>query len=336
MESNSNSKIKFEKGKTYFFICYALVCGGKSTFFDQIIFQTNTEENKSKYNIQVVSSDEIRADLSNKMQKENPNMTFKQCFDKLGKETAREFDIQIKEAIEKTDKSKINIILVDKNYPQGIDAFVKKFCKNKYSQYVVVFIPNISKPIDISDLKFPFSLNYFIQCYLRLKNRHGHKVLNGEDEESKLVYISFFKLFQNFDFYKNIKGKQFDDKSYKDKKEDDSTAKKRERSRDKYYKNRKEYFNFSENIFIQKIDFTDEKKEIDVNEEVTKFFDDVISKMKPFDMKELKECYQKNIDDFFKVIDEKYDGKNFFDDTREKIKEEVIDIINNGIDKENN
>ena len=87
---------------------------------------------------------------------------------------------------------------------------------------------------------------------------------------------------------------------------------------------------------IQKIDFTDEKKELDVNEEVTKFFDDVISKMKAFDMKDLKECYQKNIDDFFKVIDEKYDGKNFFEDTREKIKEEVIDILNNGIDKENN
>ena len=331
MESSSKPKFKLEKGKTYFFICYALVCGGKSTFFEQILSQTNTEENKSKYNIKMVSSDEIRANLSKEMQKKNPNMTFKQCFDKLGKETAREFDIQIKKAIDSTDKSKINIILVDKNYPQGIDGFLKKFCRNKYTQFFIVFIPNISKPIDISNLKFPFSLNYFIQCYLRLKNRHGHEVLNGEDEESKLVYISFFKLFQNFDFYKNIKGNKFEDK--KNKEEDESTVKKRERSRDKYYENKKNKFNFNDNVYIQKINFTDESKEIDADEDTKKFFNDVVAKIKAFDMKDLKEKYEKDIDSFFKKIDEKYDGKNAFEDTREKIKEQVKDLLNNGIDE---
>ena len=86
--------------------------------------------------------------------------------------------------------------------------------KDQDSQFFIDFIPNISKTINISNLQFPFSLNYFIQCYLRLKNRHGHEVLNGEDEEAKLVYISFFKLFQNFDFSKNIKGNN----KYEDKK----------------------------------------------------------------------------------------------------------------------
>ena len=331
MESSSKPKFKLEKGKTYFFICYALVCGGKSTFFEQILSQTNTEENKSKYNIKMVSSDEIRANLSKEMQKKNPNMTFKQCFDNFGKETAREFDIQIKKAIDSTDKSKINIILVDKNYPQGIDGFLKKFCRNKYTQFFIVFIPNISKPIDISNLKFPFSLNYFIQCYLRLKNRHGHEVLNGEDEESKLVYISFFKLFQNFDFYKNIKGNKFEDK--KNKEEDESTVKKRERSRDKYYENKKNKSNFNDNVYIQKINFTDESKDIDSDEDTKKFFNDVVAKIKAFDMKDLKEKYEKDIDSFFKKIDEKYDVKNAFEDTREKIKEQVKDLLNNGIDE---
>ena len=338
----SKTKIKLEKGKTYFFICYALVCGGKSTFFEQILSQTTTEENKPKYNIKMVSSDEIRANLSKEMQKKNPNMTFKQCFDKLGKETAQEFDKQIKNAVNSVDKSKINIILVDKNYPQGIDKFLKQFCKNKYSQFFIVFIPNISKPINISNLKFPFSINYFIQCYLRLKNRHGHDVLNGEDEDSKLVYISFFKLFQNFDFYKNIKGNN-EDKNYRENKEDYSTTKKRERSRDKYYeKNKfnsrdkyyeKNKFNFNDNVFIQEINFTDESKEIDVDEDIKTFFNDVISKMKAFDMKDLKEKYLKIIDNFFTKLDEKYDGKNFFEDTREKIKEQVNDFLNNGINE---
>ena len=164
------NRVKFEEGNTYFFICFALVCGGKSTFFEQIISQTTSEKNESKYNVKMVSSDKIREELSIEMQKKNPNMTFKQCFDKVGKETAREFDTQIKNAINSTKKDKINIILVDKNYPQGIDKFLKLFCKDKSTQFFFVFIPNIKTPININGIKFPFSLDYVIQCYLRLKN----------------------------------------------------------------------------------------------------------------------------------------------------------------------
>ena len=86
---NKEERIKLQEGNTYFFICFALVCGGKSTFFEQIISQTSSEQNKDKYNIQIVSSDKIREELSLEMQKKNPNMTFKQCFDKVGKETAQ-------------------------------------------------------------------------------------------------------------------------------------------------------------------------------------------------------------------------------------------------------
>jgi vacuolar-type H+-ATPase subunit F/Vma7 len=334
MESESTKKIKLQAGNTYFLICYALVCGGKSTFYEQIISQTSAEENKDKYNIKMVSSDQIRANLSKEMQAQNKDMTFKQCFDKVGKDTAREFDKQIQAAINSYDRNKINIILVDKNYPQGIDAFMKKFCKHRNTQFFIVFIPNISKPINISDLKFPYSLNYFIQCYLRLKNRHGHEVLNGEDEESKLVYISFFKLFQNFDFHKIIKGQKDDDKkNEKESDENKSTTKKKERSRERDYGKKKGRFNFDDNVFLQKIDFTDESKDIEVDEETEKFFKNVIEKMKAFDMNDLKNNYQKDIDSFFKMLDDKYDGKNAFADTREKIKDEVTDFLTSGYEE---
>ena len=118
---NKEVSLKLEQGNTYFFICFALVCGGKSTFFDQIVSQTTNDQNKDKYNIKIVSSDKIREELSLQMQKKNPNMTFKQCFDKVGKETAKKFDAQIRNAIASKQSDKINIILVDKNYPQGID-----------------------------------------------------------------------------------------------------------------------------------------------------------------------------------------------------------------------
>ena len=157
---NKEERIQFQPGNTYFFICFALVCGGKSTFFEQIISQANSDQNKDKYNIKTVSSDKIREDLSIQMQKKNPNMTFKQCFDKVGRETAKKFDQEIKKAISSKEQDKINIILVDKNYPQGIDKFLKLFCKDKQSQFFLVFIPNIKKPIDINGLKFPYSLSY--------------------------------------------------------------------------------------------------------------------------------------------------------------------------------
>ena len=107
----SEKRIKLEEGKIYFFICYALVCGGKSTFFEQIKTQTNMDENKNKYNVKMVSSDQIRADLSNEMLKKNPKMTFKQCFDKMGKATAKEFDVQIQKAIDSKEDNKINIVI---------------------------------------------------------------------------------------------------------------------------------------------------------------------------------------------------------------------------------
>jgi len=294
----SDKRIKLEEGKIYFFICYALVCGGKSTFFEQIQTQTSTEENKNKYNVKMVSSDQIRADLSHEMQKKNPEMTFKECFDKLGKETAKQFDKQIQLAIDSKEDNKINIILVDKNYPQGIDKFLKLFCKDKANQYFIVCIPNIIKPLEISNLWFPFSLNYFIQCYLRLKNRHGHEVLNGEDEQSKFVYISFLKLFKDFNFYENI---CFDQ-------------------------------NYSSNVFIQKIDFTDESKDMEIDPDTQTFFEKVIRKIKPFDMEKIKKYNEKDINAYFKDLEEKYDGKNYFEDTREKIKTEVSDLLVNGVD----
>jgi len=288
---------KFEEGKTYFFICFALVCGGKSTFFEEIKSQTQSEKNKSKYNIKLVSSDKIREDLSIQMQKNNPKMTFQQCFDKVGKETAKEFDTQIKKAIDETEKDKINIILVDKNYPQGIDKFLKLFCTDKNSQFFLVFIPNIKKPIKINDIKFPFSLDYFIQCYLRLKNRKGHEVLNGQDESSILVYLSFFKLFQNFDFEKKISSNE----------------------------------EFSNNVILHEMNFTDEEKDIKIDANTEKFFKNVIKRMRAFDMFAIKKYHQKDIDAYFKEIDEKYDGKNYFEDTRDLIKTEVEDLLENGI-----
>ena len=45
----------------------------------------------------------------------------------------------------------------------------------------------------------------------------------------------------------------------------------------------------------------------------------------------MKKNYGEEIESFFKFIEDNYDNKNLFMDTREKIKEEVKDIFVNGI-----
>ena len=131
---------------------------------------------------------------------------------------------------------------------------------------------------------------------MRLKNRHGHEVLNGEDEESKYVYISFLKLFQNFNFQKKICSD----------------------------------IKFSDNVYTQPMDFTDESKDLEIDPETEQFFEKIMKKMKAFDMEKIKQN-EKEINNYFKGLEEKYEGKNFFEDTREKIKNEVVDLLTNGI-----
>ena len=49
-------------------------------------------------------------------------------------------------------------------------------------------------------------------------------------------------------------------------------------------------------------------------------------------LEKIKKYNEKDIDEYFKILEEKYDGKNFFEDTREKIKNEVTDFLTNGIE----
>ena len=70
-----------------------------------------------------------------------------EAFDKTGKSTAKAFDSEVKGFINKKDNNKVNIILLDKNYPNGIGNFMKTFCKNKNNTKVIVFVPKINKAL---------------------------------------------------------------------------------------------------------------------------------------------------------------------------------------------
>ena len=299
------SSFKLSKGKNYFLICYSLVSGGKSTFYNYILDFTKKDEFKNNFNVFYVSSDQVRDELAKEFQKKNKELTYQECFDKVGRNTAKEFDKRIKNYLKLSKKDKINLILVDKNFPQGIDKFLNSFVKHeKNNNFVIVFIPKIKNQINLNEnhIYYPFSIDYIMQCYLRLKHRKGHENLNGNDQNSRNVYLSFLKLFKGFNFENNIYSE----------------------------------YQYQNNIQLREISFTDEDNNIDFNEVHQNFFKNVLNKIKPFDMNSINNEFKDDINNYLNYVEENYDEKNIFKDTRNKIENEVLDFLKSDLNDNNN
>ena len=299
------SSFKLSKGKNYFLICYSLVSGGKSTFYNYIFDFTKKDEFKNNFNVFYVSSDQVRDELAKDFQKKNQELTYQECFDKVGKNTAKEFDKRIKNFLRLSKKDKINLYLIDKNFPQGIDKFLNSFVKHeKNNNFIIVFIPKIKNQINLNEnhIYYPFSIDYIMQCYLRLKHRKGHENLNGNDQNSRNVYLSFLKLFKGFNFENNI-----------------------------YSENQ-----YQKNIQLREISFTDEDNNIDFNEVHQNFFKNVLNKIKPFEMNSLNNEFKDDINNYLNYIEANYDEKNVFKDTRNIIENEVLDFLKSDLNDNNN
>jgi hypothetical protein len=174
----------------------------------------------------------------------------------------------------------------------------------KNNNFVIVFIPKIKNQININEnhIYYPFSIDYIMQCYLRLKHRKGHENLNGNDQNSRNVYLSFLKLFKGFNFENNI-----------------------------YSENQ-----YQKNIQLREISFTDEDNNIDFNEVHQNFFKNVLNKIKPFDMNSLNNEFKDDINNYLNYIEANYDEKNVFKDTRNIIENEVLDFLKSESNVNNN
>lgn len=293
----SITKEQFEKGKFYYFICFGLPSSGKSTLFNYIKFLSEKNEFKD-LNCFYDSSDEIRSELTKEYKNIHQEVSSQKAFEKVGKATAIEFDKRINEFKKKANDDKINIILVDKNFPSGIEKFLSKFCQDKEKNIVIVFVPKIKSKIMIEEeegkkiIYYPFNLSYIFQCYLRLKQRKEHENLNGDDEQSIYIFLSFLRMFQGFDFAKERKT----------------------------------------NVILKELSFTDENNEIDLEIKDKIFFINVMNKIKPFKIELIKDEFKEKIKSYFDVVEAKYAeiGNEIFKDTKHILEEEILDLIKNG------
>ena len=326
INKSNNNRIQFEKGKTYFLFCIGLIGSGKSSFFKEVYSFLNTKEKKEKFNTFLFPSDIIKTEVVERL-KNIPNFDLEDLHNIISEIADIELYKKIDKCLNNLDKNKINILLIDENIPNGIDIFVEKYLINKTIQNFVVIVPNITRPIIIDDLKYPWSMNYFIQCYFRLKNRKDHTLLNGDNPLSTIIYLRYLKRSENFDFYRDIK-KKIDIKPFR-----------QEYLKDKKLKNIKKLFqkfkqeNNEKNIFIQKIDLTDESKIIKIGSDTKYFFKNVVTKLSDkITGKVVKEKYGKEINQYFGLLEKKY-KKNDFNNCSNIVREEIKDLFENGINE---
>jgi hypothetical protein len=96
-----------------------------------------------------------------------------------------------------------------------------------------------------------------------------------------------------------------------------------------------------ENVYVKRIPFIDDDKEIQIDEEFKRFCGEVLSEIKPFEFKEMKEKYINEINKFFEYFDKKYDSNDsnsnssnneyIFNNTIEAVKERVDEMLYKGV-----
>jgi hypothetical protein len=205
-KSQQESFKKFKKGNTYLLIILGLASSGKSTlskaFNDAISKSTKIA---SEVNFSTVSSDAIHGKAIAEYIANHPDVCHKEVFSKINHSCQKKFEDEVNKLIHryKHEQDKVNLIFLDKNYPvMGLPSLMKL---EKDNVKVVAFYPKIYYPYQSRRLSYPFSFNYLIQCYYRLKGRKNHETLDfDKNPHAHHIILFYFTLYRDTDF--NIPG----------------------------------------------------------------------------------------------------------------------------------
>jgi hypothetical protein len=124
------------------------------------------------------------------------------AFEQTGKTFNFKFKSQISSQLNQLGKND-SLFYIDKNHPPNALAntllIVNENVFNSNLK-IVALVPDCKDKFKLNEnMKYPFSLSYFIQCYMRVKNRRDHETLNGDQ---KIIHIMgmFFNNFINMSF----------------------------------------------------------------------------------------------------------------------------------------
>ena len=166
-----------------------------------------------------ISSDDIRRKVMDDMLKKDRRITENEAFERSGKTANYLFEKQLAENfkyIYYNNKISDAMIYIDKNHPPNAISRstdpIRKLLKEIYNSrfeldlQFVALIPDCINYFEFSSESsayIPFSLSYFIQCYLRVKHRNDHPTLNGDTKNLITIFGTFIKNFINVSLKEN-------------------------------------------------------------------------------------------------------------------------------------
>ena len=217
-KEKENAELRTETGsniKRIIILIPMTIPGNGKTFFIKQL-----KEIIEKYGIKFYSigSDLIRRKIMDNIMRKNRNISEKEAFEKSGKPANFQFEKELVETFEEIYKSDIkdSIIYIDKNHPPNAinrsTEPIRKFLRNqikssfKLDLQFVALIPDCINEFRFGDnfnSFIPFSLSYFIQCYLRVKHRNDHPTLNGNTQNLINIFGIFISNFINVSLKEN-------------------------------------------------------------------------------------------------------------------------------------
>ena len=155
-----------------------------------------------------VSSDDIRKKEIEIYMKKIPGITEREAFTKSRNFYNKSFQLEIEtkfKSIYLDNKIGHSLLFIDKNHPpnainktiEPIKKIMSSFTNlNKQVVFIGLIPECINNFIIKSDLFLPFSLSYLIQCYIRVRNRTNHPLMNQNRKDLLLFLMgSFLKNF---------------------------------------------------------------------------------------------------------------------------------------------
>lgn len=152
-----------------------------------------------KYNISfhTIGSDLIRREIMDDMMRRNRRLTEEEAFQRSAKPSGFRFEERLRDtfaSIYQDTKIKKALIYIDKNHPTNAinrsTEPIRKYLSTNFDSRIkmdlkfVALLPECINSFEFTKNRakatIPFSLSYFIQCYLRVKHRNDHPTLNGD------------------------------------------------------------------------------------------------------------------------------------------------------------
>ena len=186
--------------RVFVFIPIGIPGMGKSHFSSAYLEKSlKSADGSAQYT--TISYDVIRKQCLDKWMQKNPQKIVEDGLKATAKEATSKWFESLQSELTRSTKQGTSAIFLDKNYPPAEFAQTLSTINSHQLEGVqitkIAVVPTIAQPLD----SYPFSADFFLQCYLRCLGRSGHLTISNDDPERIVkILVLFFKQFKDVAF----------------------------------------------------------------------------------------------------------------------------------------